>query len=302
VLVTDDDCINYITDKLLWSWTDQVAYTELTTEVGNDKFVVTNLPKQFDKDTSHEDCMKELTDNFVNKKTVDCEMAGNNKDNDPLSKGTLPPIGKEQQQGENGTDHQGKTDASMSDGSQEQSKPGGSFSPTDQNDKMSGLPPEKMKSHEELLDTVAAALKGIAAGDDSPAGQQTIEHPEGDDSAEGQKQIVPPEGDDSSAGPQKPIEPAEEPIEPPKRDDSPAGPQKPIEPPEEPIEPPKGDDSPEDQVEESGKLPPPKNQEVNKNGNKGELDQRRSKGKKQQIFGNDKEGKLPPKKGNMIYV
>ena len=93
--MTDQDCINYITDKLLRTWTDQVAYTELTTGVGNEKFVVTNLPKEFDKDTGHEDCMKELTINFVNKKTVDCEIDGDNKeDNDPLSKGSLPQLAK----------------------------------------------------------------------------------------------------------------------------------------------------------------------------------------------------------------
>ena len=144
VVVTDDDCINYITDKLLWSWTDQVAYTELTTGVGNEKFVVTNLPKEFDKDTGHEDCMKELTINFVNKKTVDCEIAGDN-------------------------DYQGKSDASMSDDrTREQSKLGGTFSPTEQNDQMSGL-----------LDAVTAALKGRAAGDDSRAGQEATEPPGG---------------------------------------------------------------------------------------------------------------------------
>mgnify|MGYP006167488963 CR=1 FL=1 len=314
VVVTDDDCINYITDKLLWSWTDQVAYTELTTGVGNDKFVVTNLPKEFDKDTGHEDCMKELTNNFVNKKTVDCEIDGDNKeDNDPLSKGSLPPVGKEQQQGKNRTDHQGKSDASMSDDrTREQSKLGGTFSPTDQNDHMSGL-----------LDAVAAALKGRAAGDDSRAGQEATEppgggeptgeqteHPKDGDSPSGQKpieppgeQIEPPKGDDSPAGPPKPIEPpgeqldpakgddspagqddvspaGEEQIDPPKGDDSPAGPPKPIEPPEETIELPKGDDSRKDQVE----------------GYTGELDRRRSKGKKQQNVDNDKEGKLPAKK------
>ena len=99
-----------------------------------------------------------------------------------------------------------------------------------------------------------AALKGRAAGDDSPA---VIEPPG--------KQIEPPEGDDSPAG--------QEAIEPPEGDDSPAG--------QEAIEPPEGDDSPEDQVEESGKLHPPKNQEVNKKGYKGELDRRRSKGGKE---------------------
>jgi hypothetical protein len=232
--------------------------------------------------------MIKLTDNFVNKKTVDCEIDGNYKANDPLSKGTLPQVGKEQQQGENRTDHQGKTDTSMSDGTQEQSKPGGSFSPTDQNDKMSGQPPETMKSHKELLDAVlAAALKGRSAGDDSPAGQEAIEPPKGDDSPAGQKPIEPPgkpieppKGDDSPEG--------QEAIEPPQGDDSPAG--------QKPIEPPEGDDSPEDQVGESGKLHQTKTQEVNKKGYKGELDPRRSKGKKQQIFGNDKEGKLPPKK------
>ena len=289
LLVTDEDCINYITEKLLWTWTDQVANTELNTGLGIDKFVVTNFPKEFDMKTGQEDCMKELTNNFVNKKTVDCEIAGNNKeDNDPLSTGSLPPIGKKQQQGENRTDHQGKTDASMSDGTKEQSKSGGSFSPTDQNDQMSGL-----------LEAVAAALKGRAAGDDSRAGQEAgqkpneppgeqTEHPKGDDSPAGPpKPIEPPgeqldtaKGDDSPAG-QDDVSPAgEEQIDPPKGDDSPAGPPKPIEHPEETIELPKGDDSRKDQVE----------------GYTGELDRRRSKGKKQQNVDNDKEGKLPAKK------
>ena len=58
LLVTDEDCENYITEKLLWSWKDQVAYTELTTGVGSEKFVVTNVPEEWEINSDHEDCMK----------------------------------------------------------------------------------------------------------------------------------------------------------------------------------------------------------------------------------------------------